>query len=96
MGGGEFGSGSSHPGHRVHLVRAVSNVRRRARLGRSWAHCLCHVVCSVDRVLTEWQAPTPPVAMLPINTVTPRAVADGPAPELEAEMKSLYEARYRP
>ena len=45
--------------------------------------------------LTEWQVPTPPVAMLPINTVAPRAVADGPAPELEAEMKSLYEARYR-
>ena len=45
--------------------------------------------------LTEWRAPTPPVAMLPITTVVPRAVADGPAPELEAEMKSLYEARYR-
>jgi tRNA(Arg) A34 adenosine deaminase TadA len=45
--------------------------------------------------LTEWQVPTPPVAMLPVNTVAPRAVADGPAPELEAEMKSLYEARYR-
>ena len=45
--------------------------------------------------LTEWQVPTPPVAMLPINTVAPRAVADGPVPELEAEMKSLYEARYR-
>jgi tRNA(Arg) A34 adenosine deaminase TadA len=45
--------------------------------------------------LTEWQVPTPPVAMLPVNTVAPRVVADGPAPELEAEMKSLYEARYR-
>lgn len=45
--------------------------------------------------LTEWRLPTPPVAMLPITTVAPRAVADGPAPELEAEMKSLYEDRYR-
>jgi tRNA(Arg) A34 adenosine deaminase TadA len=45
--------------------------------------------------LTEWHAPTPPVAMLPVTTVVPRAVVDGPAPELEAEMKSLYEARYR-
>ena len=45
--------------------------------------------------LTEWQVPPPPVAMLPVNTVAPRAVADGPAPELEAEMKALYEARYR-
>jgi len=44
--------------------------------------------------MTEWQVPTP-VAMLPITTVAPRAVADGPAPELEAELKSLYEARYR-
>ena len=45
--------------------------------------------------LAEWHAPTPPVAMLPISTVAPRAVADGPAPELEDEMRTLYEARYR-
>jgi tRNA(Arg) A34 adenosine deaminase TadA len=45
--------------------------------------------------LTEWHAPTPPVAMLPVTAVAPRAVTDGPAPELEAEMKFLYEARYR-
>jgi tRNA(Arg) A34 adenosine deaminase TadA len=45
--------------------------------------------------LTEWRAPTPPVAMLPISTVAPRAVVDGPAAELEEEMKSLYAARYR-
>ena len=44
--------------------------------------------------LTEWHAPTP-VAMLPINTVAPRVVVDGPAVELEDEMKTLYEARYR-
>jgi tRNA(Arg) A34 adenosine deaminase TadA len=44
--------------------------------------------------LTEWDAPTP-VAMLPINTVAPRVVVDGPAVELEDEMKALYEARYR-
>lgn len=45
--------------------------------------------------LTEWHVPTPPVAMLPVTTVAPRAVVDGPAPELEEEMKSLYEARYK-
>ncbi len=45
--------------------------------------------------LAEWRTTAPPVAMLPVNTVAPRAVADGPAPELEAEMKALYEARYR-
>ncbi len=44
--------------------------------------------------LTEWQVPTP-VAMLPVTTVVPRAVVDGPAPEFEEELKSLYEARYR-
>ncbi|BBX44924.1 nucleoside deaminase [Mycobacterium cookii] len=45
--------------------------------------------------LAEWDAPAPPVAMLPIGTVVPRVVADGPAPELEDEMRTLYEARYR-
>jgi tRNA(Arg) A34 adenosine deaminase TadA len=45
--------------------------------------------------LTEWHALTPPVAMLPVRTVAPRAVVDGPAPELENEMRTLYEARYR-
>ena len=45
--------------------------------------------------LTEWHAPTPPVAMLPVTTVAPRAVVDGPAPELEDEMRTLYETRYR-
>ena len=41
--------------------------------------------------LTEWQAADTPVAMLPVTTVVPRAVVDGPAPDFEAEMKSLYE-----
>ena len=45
--------------------------------------------------LTEWHAPPPPVAMLPVRMVAPRAVVDGPAPELEDEMRTLYEARYR-
>lgn len=46
--------------------------------------------------LEEWGAPPPPVAPLPIGTVAPRVTAHGPAPELEAEMKALYEARFRP
>jgi tRNA(Arg) A34 adenosine deaminase TadA len=45
--------------------------------------------------LTEWDVPAIPVAMLPVRTVAPRAVVDGPAPELEDEMKALYAARYR-
>lgn len=45
--------------------------------------------------LTEWGAPLPPVAALPITTVAPGVVADGPAPELADPMKALYEARFR-
>jgi len=46
--------------------------------------------------LAEWGAPPSPVAALPIQTVAPRVVADGPVAEFEAEMKALYEARFRP
>jgi tRNA(Arg) A34 adenosine deaminase TadA len=49
----------------------------------------------LTRWLSGWRVPAPPVAMLPVATVSPRAVVDGPAPELEEEMKALYEARYR-
>ena len=45
--------------------------------------------------LIEWRAPTPPVALLPVRTVAPRAVVDGPAPELVDEIRTLFEARYR-
>ncbi|BBZ33515.1 nucleoside deaminase [Mycolicibacterium confluentis] len=46
--------------------------------------------------LHEWDCPPSPVAALSITTVAPRIVADGPVPAFEAEMKSLYEARFRP
>ncbi|OBF11381.1 nucleoside deaminase [Mycobacterium sp. ACS4331] len=46
--------------------------------------------------LHEWDCPPSPVAALPITTVAPRVVAEGPVPAFEAEMKSLYEARFRP
>ena len=45
--------------------------------------------------LTEWDVPAPPVVMLPVHTVAPGAVIAGPAPELEEEIKALYEVRYR-
>jgi tRNA(Arg) A34 adenosine deaminase TadA len=45
--------------------------------------------------LIDWDVPAPPVVMLPVRTVAPRAVVDGPAPELEGEIKALYEVRYR-
>jgi len=50
----------------------------------------------LNQWLAEWHAPTPPVAPLPITTVAPKAVVDGPAPALEDEVKALYEAAYRP
>jgi tRNA(Arg) A34 adenosine deaminase TadA len=46
--------------------------------------------------LDGWGAPPSPVAALPISTVAPRVVAEGPVPEFEDEMKALYEARFRP
>jgi len=44
----------------------------------------------------EWGCPPGPVAPLPITTVAPRVVAEGPVAEFEDEMKALYEARFRP
>ncbi|HEX7323470.1 MAG TPA: nucleoside deaminase [Mycobacterium sp.] len=40
----------------------------------------------------EVHAPISPVAALPITTVVPRAVADGPAPVFEDQLKALYQA----
>jgi tRNA(Arg) A34 adenosine deaminase TadA len=40
--------------------------------------------------LQDWGAPRSPVAALPITTVAPSAVVDGPAPELTETMKTLY------
>ena len=44
----------------------------------------------------EWGSPTSPVAALPITTVAPGLVVDGPAAELAGTMKALYEAKFRP
>ena len=44
----------------------------------------------------DWGSPPSPVAALAISTVAPRIIAEGPAPQFEAEMKALYEARFRP
>lgn len=50
----------------------------------------------LSRWCIEWRTPPPPVAPLPITVVAPGIVADGPAPELEDEMRELYEAAFRP
>ncbi len=44
----------------------------------------------------EWGSPPSPVAPLPIATVAPGLVVDGPAPEFVDTMKALYEAKFRP
>ncbi len=46
--------------------------------------------------LTEWGAPLPPVAPVPITMIAPGLVADGPAPALAHTMKALYEKKFRP
>ena len=44
--------------------------------------------------LTEWGAPPPPVAPLPITTVAPGVVTEGPAAQFADTMKSLYQAKF--
>ena len=46
--------------------------------------------------LTEWGSRPPPVAPLPVTTVAPHLVVDGPAHELADAIKALYEAKFRP
>jgi tRNA(Arg) A34 adenosine deaminase TadA len=50
----------------------------------------------LTRWLTEWGAQPPPVAPLPITTVAPHAIVDGPASDFSDTMKALYEAKFRP
>jgi tRNA(Arg) A34 adenosine deaminase TadA len=50
----------------------------------------------LTRWLTEWGSRPSPVAPLPITTIAPRVDVDGPALEFAAEMKALYEAKFRP
>jgi tRNA(Arg) A34 adenosine deaminase TadA len=42
----------------------------------------------------EWDAGPSPVAALPINTVAPGLVVDGPAPELTDAMLELYRTKF--
>lgn len=50
----------------------------------------------LSRWCTEWGTPPAPVAALPVAVVAPGVTCDGPAPELEDEMRALYEATFRP
>jgi tRNA(Arg) A34 adenosine deaminase TadA len=46
--------------------------------------------------LVEWNAPPSPVAGLSINTVAPALPVDGPAADLESDMKALYQQKFGP
>ena len=45
--------------------------------------------------LTEWGVPLGPVRPLAVQEVAPGVLVDGPAPELEAEVKALHLRRHR-
>ena len=86
--------------------------RARATVYTSGEHCpMCaaaHAWVGLGRIvfavsgaelaqwLTDWQAPPPPVATLPITTVAPHLTVDGPASEFRDEMMALYAAKFRP
>jgi tRNA(Arg) A34 adenosine deaminase TadA len=86
--------------------------RARATVYTSGEHCpMCaagHAWVGLGRIVyatssaqltqwrTEWGAPPSPVAPLPITTVAPNLVVDGPVPELADTMRALYEAKFRP
>jgi len=42
----------------------------------------------------EWGAPDSPVAALPVRAVAPGVPVDGPAPELEEEMRALHRTQF--
>ena len=44
--------------------------------------------------LDDWGVPPGAVLPLPVNAVAPDVPVDGPAPELEAEMKALHRRRF--
>jgi tRNA(Arg) A34 adenosine deaminase TadA len=86
--------------------------RARATVYTSGEHCpMCsaaHAWVGLGRIVyatssaqlvawrTEWGATPGPVAALPISAVAPHVPSDGPAPELEEAMKSLYESKFKP
>jgi tRNA(Arg) A34 adenosine deaminase TadA len=85
--------------------------RARATVYTSGEHCpMCaaaHAWVGLGRIVyatsseqliqwrAEWGSAPSPVAALPINTVAPHVIADGPAPQFADPMKALYEAKFR-
>ncbi|AKK28059.1 nucleoside deaminase [Mycobacterium sp. EPa45] len=93
----------------IHLSPAE---RARATVYTSGEHCpMCaaaHAWVGLGRIvfavaggqlaqwLSDWKAPLPPVASLPITAVAPYVTVDGPAPEYQDEMMTLYAAKFAP
>ena len=91
-------------------ARLAPEVRAGCTVYTSGEHCpMCsaaHAWMGLGRIvyagsstqLSEWRAswglPPGPVAVLPINVVAPDLPTDGPAPELEEELKALHRAAY--
>ena len=85
--------------------------RARATVYTSGEHCpMCaaaHAWVGLGRIVyatsseqltqwrVEWDAPSSPVAPLPINTVAPGVTVDGPAEQFADTMKALHEAKFR-
>ena len=82
--------------HRVHLRRALPDVRGGARVGGARPHRVRDVVGAADPVAGRVGAPPPPVAPLPITTVARQSSSTGPRPSCADAMKALYEAKFRP
>jgi tRNA(Arg) A34 adenosine deaminase TadA len=86
--------------------------RARATVYTSGEHCpMCavgHAWVGLGRIvyatssaqlsqwLTEWDAPPPRVAPLPITTIAPGVAVDGPAPSLSDDIETLYAAKFAP
>lgn len=86
--------------------------RARATVYTSGEHCpMCaasHAWVGLGRIvyaassaqlsqwLLEFGAPPSPVVPLPVTTIAPGLVVDGPAPQFTDTMRALYEAKFRP
>jgi tRNA(Arg) A34 adenosine deaminase TadA len=91
-------------------ARLAPEVRARCTVYTSGEHCpMCsaaHGWMGLGRIVyavsseqllgwrQEWGDVAPVVTVLPINAIAPHVPVDGPAPELEAELRELHRSAY--
>jgi tRNA(Arg) A34 adenosine deaminase TadA len=91
-------------------ARLAPEVRSRCTVYTSGEHCpMCsaaHGWMGLGRIVyavsseqllgwrQEWGDVAPVVTVLPINAIAPHVPVDGPAPELEAELRELHRSAY--